>query len=81
MLPIIKIIFSNTYVLGVHDVAALANGRDALMWVDHHRVGRRRHRPWFAVPSARVGRDGELNAVGYADLPRVTCQWDDKNII
>jgi len=63
-----------TYVLSIHYVAALANRRDTLVWVDHYRICRRRHRPGFAIPSARVGRDGEFNAVGYADLPRVACQ-------
>lgn len=61
-----------TYVFGVHDVATLADGSDALIRVVYDSVRRRRHCPRLAVTSARVGRDTEFHATGYADFPRVT---------
>lgn len=63
-----------TYVLSIHDVAALAYGRDTLVRVDHYSVSWRRHRPRFAISSARVGRDRKFHTVGYAYLPSVTYQ-------
>lgn len=60
-----------THILGVHDVAALANTGDGLMGVDQQRLQGGGDGPRLAVPSTRVRRYVELHAVRDADLSRV----------
>lgn len=61
------------HIFGVHDVAALAYRCYDLVGVIEERLPGRGHRPRLTKPSARVGGDVELHALGNADPAGVAC--------